>query len=501
MILSIAFFKGYFMKTDISIMSEDERCDYLKKNWSKISNAITSILRENSKLSKSELQKIVPVRFSKKLILGQGMWGLVLKLNNKKIVAKVTSDILELSLIDIIISTRGTKNDISNHLGIPYIAGSEIFDDINGVIVREDLNVYSIRLSSSNPIRRAVELMIKNYVVPLSSDEMALSDIIKNNKIDTFRDISYAHSILKGNSLKYAKYTNSKIKSVSKKSKSHYTVDFLKKLLLEFGIALVDLHDDNLAYYKHNIEDIFGVKRKKDDFKHYIISDLGLAYDTPIVVADIPIFKKLIESPAIVKKKPLDSIFNRIISLYDKSSEIESYIAKVDYTYNRDSYIRSNPHTNILNLINDISYSYIDRGINFLNSQEFMNDINECIFNFYQKLDLDLDYDRFSSYVISLYKKSLSINEALNDNRYIGFIDQSGLNSISLGEPAEMYFSKKELMNLEKVEYNIVEFRSKLIPVLVELDDENYNSISNSYELITYINKDKIISVQGVELE
>lgn len=486
------------MKTDISEMSTDERLEYLKKNWSKICGAIRGILKSNSKLSKKELHNIVPARFSKKLVLGQGMWGLIIKLNNKKIVAKVTSDILELSLIDIILSTRGTENDLSTHSGIPHIAGSEIFDDINGVIVREDLNVYSITLSSSNPIRRAVESMIKNYVVPLSSDEMALSDIIKNNEIETFRDISYAHAILKGNSLKYAKSTNSKIKLISKNSKSYESLDFLKKLLSGYGIALVDLHDDNLAYYKHDLSDVFGIKRTKKDYNHYVISDLGLAYDTPIVVADIPIFKKLIDTPAIVKKKPLDSIFNRIISLYDKSHEHYDEIAKANYTFDRKDYARSNPHNNILDILHNISYSYLDRGINFVKSANFMKEMNEAIDDFYNELRLDIDYERFSSYVIGLYKKSLSIDSDEKDF-FVGFINEDGLNSISVGQSVEILFSKSESRKLQQSDSNAVDYKSELMPVVVDLSKSEHNHhIHNSEEIIAYVDNGNIVSIQGI---
>ena len=243
---------------------------------------------------------------------------------------------------------------------------------------------------------------------------------------------------------------------------------------------------------------MFGVKRTKKDYNHYVISDLGLAYDTPIVVADIPIFKKLIESPAIVKKKPLDSIFNRIISLYDKSHEHYDEIAMENYTFDRKDYARSNPHNNILDILHNISYSYLDRGVNFVQSANFMKEMNEAIDDFYNDLKLDIDYERFSSYVIGLYKKSLSV-DFQEEGFFVGFINEDGLDSISVGQSVEVLFSKSESRKLQQSDSNAVDYKSELIPVVVDLSKSDHNHhINNSEEIITYVDNGSIVSIQGI---
>lgn len=398
--------------SNFSLMNHSKRCEYLKKNWSYISQSVKDILSTESNLSKTEISGILPARFSKNIILGEGMWGVVLKLSNPKIVAKVTSDLLELSLIDVILKSKDADGDtdLSSDKGIPHIAGLRLFNDLNGIFVREDLDVEGITLSSSNPISRCVNTLIKNYVTPLSTDEMVLSELIHDRADTSLRDVAFAHSILKGNALKYSRSTLSKMPSVSPRSKSYNVVNFIKNILKHHSIGLIDLHSQNLARLKHDISDVFGIIREDSDYDQYVISDLGLAYDTPIMAIDSPVFDNFTNLPALRRKQPLGVVLDRMISLYLSRSDtvintIYNNILTKEYMVRKQTTeVRKNPYTPddttqmyLTEKLSSMAEACIVQGKDFLNASEFYRSVYILAQRIIEEFEFDVDIDRFAN--------------------------------------------------------------------------------------------------------
>ena len=414
--------------SNFSLMDHKKRCEYLKKNWSYISQSVKDILSTESNLSKTEISSILPARFSKDIILGEGMWGVVLKLSNPKIIAKVTSDLLELSLIDVILKSKNAEGDIdlSSDKGIPHIAGLRLFNDLNGVFVREDLDVKDITLSSSNPISRCVNTLIKNYVTPLSTDEIVLSELIHDRVNTSLRDVAFAHSILKGNALKYSRSTLSKMPTVSQRSKSYNVVNFIKKILKHHSIALIDLHSQNLARPKHDISDIFGITRSGSDYEQYVISDLGLAYDTPIMAIDSPVFDNFTNLPALKRKQPLGVVLDRMISLYLSNSNniintvYNNILTKEFMNNKKTTEIRKNPYTPdnttqmyLIEKLSSMAEACIVQGKDFLNAPEFYRSVYILAQRIIEEFEFDVDIDRFANSILQEFIMYLCNSMAL----------------------------------------------------------------------------------------
>lgn len=429
-------------KSNLSLMNKKKRYEYLRKNWVYIRNAVMDILSDSSFKKKDEIKIMLPERFSESLVLGEGMWGIVLKLKNEKIIAKVSSDLLELSLIDVILKTRDSDSDfdLSADPGIPYIAGLRLFNDLNGIVVREDLDMTHITLSASSVITRSVECLIKHYVTPLSTDEMVLSDIIHENQDTSLRDVAFAHSILKGNALKYSRKTIANMPAINKNSKSFHVVCFIKKILQRYSIALIDLHSQNLARLKHDLSDIFGIKRNESDFKKYVISDLGLAYDTPIMAIDSPIFSNFTNLPALKRKKPMGVVLDRMVSLY--LSRDDTFINTVydnlltrDYMVRRQtSEIRRNPYlpnedskTYLIGKLSAMSEQCFIDGVDFLNSSDFYKSVYLLAQNIINMFGFDVDIHRFSNsifqeFIMHLFSRVNDyVKEQSNGHSMIGF--------------------------------------------------------------------------------
>lgn len=403
--------------TNLSMLTYDERCSYLSKNWSIIKSSVEDILKNHSNLDEEEVYEQLPKSFNKKLVLGQGMWGLVLRLKNHKIVVKVTSDLLELSLVDLILSS---DSDLMNHKGIPHIAGSDIFPDLNGIIVRENLNTGGVVLNASSPITRAVNTIINDFVVPLSSDEIQLDSILKGLNKGTIRDLTYAHIIIKGNSIKYANRAFSKIKQPYYNSKSYHVVKFIKKLLKTEGVGLVDLHSDNLAFPKYDIEDVFGVKRSKDDFKKFVISDLGLAYDSPVMALHEDYENLDIDDDYEDRHKHLSKVLTRLIDIYYQPYEDLTY-ANGNLSKERDAlsyYIikerdRKNPHddnpsSKLFNHIDIVAFQYISKGLNFADDDRFSEYVYRITKDINSVSGYSLDQDRMFNSIMQVFIKKVN---------------------------------------------------------------------------------------------
>lgn len=354
--------------SNFSNMNDEERFIYISTNWLMIKTSTEDIMRENSILDELSITKLLPVSFSEELVLGQGMWGIVVKTRNPKLVVKITSDILELSLIDLLLSDRKQLKGLKT--AFPYIAGIEIFPDLNGIIVREDIKVGGVVLSPASPITRAVNTLITDYVNPLSDDETAITRVLLSEGLHSFRDVSYAHIILKGASAQYSKRALSKIKTPTVNSKSHSVIEFVKFLLRQFGIALIDLHADNLGFLKHDIQDIFEVKRSKEDYNRLIVTDLGLAYDTPIYIHHS--HSKTLEE----REQNFSVVLNRLVDLYyrpsDEEDSVKEHVFDVHYYLNKK---RQNPAPSseyrLLRTFNNLAISLYKKGIDPISSVEF----------------------------------------------------------------------------------------------------------------------------------
>lgn len=511
-------------ETNLSKLDSKQRCSYISKNWAIIKSGVESILRNNSNLTESEVISQLPISFDKKLVLGQGMWGVVLKLKNEKIVVKLTSDLLELSLVDLIMDS---DESISNHKGIPHIAGLEIFPDLNGIIVRENLKTGGVLLNASSPITRAVNTIINDFVVPLSSDEIELNDILKGMNKGTLRDLSFSHSIIKGNSIKYAKKAYAKIKEPSKESKSYHVVRFIKKILKVEGVGLIDLHSDNLAFPKYDIEDVFGIKRSKDDFKKFVISDLGLAYDTPVMALDSPdLYYEDNQG-----NKNLSKVLERLIELYYQPYEELTYFDADDHTLKSKDiisyYIMKNrdrvnpyepkPSQKMFSHIELVAFNYISKGLNFAYDERF----NEYVYRIIQDINSisgnSLDQDRVFNSIMQRFISTLS--RSINNTISISSTDDSIIPFYSESSSIRHMFSRQtsslsvsfdfDLLQLcfnKSVFFTNLESDRFIVFVKIKKDSDHIERILSTLDLYEgdnisfdmFIDTESIVSINGI---
>ena len=83
-------------------LSQDD-AGFLTENWSIIRKNINNILKNKIKRS-ADIRRLVPLDFEKDLVIGSGMWGVVIELPNlSEIIIKLTTDPFEYHLTNIII--------------------------------------------------------------------------------------------------------------------------------------------------------------------------------------------------------------------------------------------------------------------------------------------------------------------------------------------------------------------------------------------------------------
>ncbi len=256
---------------------------FLTENWPVIRKSINNIVRKKIKDTKN-IRSLIPLDFDESLILGAGMWGLVIGLPNmKEIIVKLTTDPFEYHLTNII-----TQDKILNkHPAIPYTLGTGSLNIKNKnfplyLIVRENLQV-GVHLSVTNPLKRMEKILIEDFIWPVQEIEKNIASSIskRNGQALSLLDISLIHSLVSGEIGNQIIKIKSKLPKPIKRSKFNNVLDLQKKLL-DYGIAFVDITENNLGTrIPGNLSKIFKDVGKRD-LENIVVSDLGMAYGTPI---------------------------------------------------------------------------------------------------------------------------------------------------------------------------------------------------------------------------
>lgn len=253
----------------------------LSKNWAKIRKVIIKILRKRAKKT-IDITHSVPMVFDRDLVLGTGKWGLVVGLPSlEEIVIKITTDPFEWYLMELIMQ----DDELRNHPAVPFTIGTSVLDmKSNGMplylIVRENLHI-GIPLNLSNPLIRMKDMLIDQFVSPMEDIENEVASILNKNKNLNLIEVSMFYSLMNGEIKKQIGKAKAKLPRVSKDSKFYNVLDFQKKLL-DRGIALIDIHVNNLGTRQFsNLNKLFNGVGKLD-MENVVISDLGMAYGTPI---------------------------------------------------------------------------------------------------------------------------------------------------------------------------------------------------------------------------
>lgn len=276
-------------------LSQDD-AGFLTENWSIIRKNINNILKNKIKRS-ADIRRLVPLDFEKDLVIGSGMWGVVIELPNlSEIIIKLTTDPFEYHLTNIIIQ----DSVLSKHPAIPYTLGSAALNIKNKdfplyLIVRENLQV-GILLNQTNPLKRMEKILIEDFIWPVQEIEKNIASIMnkRNGNHLSLLDISLVHSLVTGEMINQITKIKSKIPKPTKKSKFNNVLDLQKKLL-DRGIAFVDITENNLGT---RIPGELSKKFKdvgRRDMVNVVVSDLGMAYGTPIFLSPDMAYKDLDE--------------------------------------------------------------------------------------------------------------------------------------------------------------------------------------------------------------
>ncbi len=254
--------------------------DILAKSWPKVRKIVNKIIRSKIQ-DKIDVKSCIPMTFNRDLILGHGKWGVVLGLPAlDEIVIKITTDPFEWFLIEMLMQ----DDELRTHPAIPYIVGTAVLDVFQDelpcyLIVRENLKI-GIPLTSSSPLLKMRDMLLEDFVGPMEDIEHELSKVLKQQQDLNLLHITTTYSLVAGEIKKQVSKIKTRIPKVTEKSKFYWVIDFQKKLLNK-GIALVDIHPNNLGMREFDVTEIFEHDRDPE-MNCVVISDLGMAYGTPI---------------------------------------------------------------------------------------------------------------------------------------------------------------------------------------------------------------------------
>jgi hypothetical protein len=276
-------------------LSQDDAV-FLIDNWTTVRNHVNKILK--SRMNKAEnIDELVPLSFENNLILGSGMWGVVIGLPDlNEIVIKLTTDPFEYHLTNIIMQDSSLKK----HPAIPYTLGTSALNIKNKefplyLIVRENLNI-GVHMSATNPLKRMEKILIEDFIWPIQEIEKNIASAMnkRNAHALSLLDISLIHSLVSGEIGNQITKIKSKLPKTTKKSKFNNVLDLQKKLL-DRGIAFVDITENNLGTrIPGKLSKMFKDVGRRD-LESIVVSDLGMAYGTPIFLGSDMGYKNLNE--------------------------------------------------------------------------------------------------------------------------------------------------------------------------------------------------------------
>ena len=260
---------------------DSEDLKILAQAWPKIRKIATKLIKNKVQDKVIDAKSCIPMTFNKDLILGHGKWGVVLGLPSlEEVVIKITTDPFEWFLIELLMQDE----ELRTHPAIPYIIGTAVLDVFQDelpcyLIVRENLKI-GIPLPTSSPLLKMRDMLLQDFVDPMEEIEHELSEVLKYKKDLNLLHITTTYSMIAGEIKKQVSKIKTRIPKVNQSSKFYWVIDFQKKLLNK-GIALVDIHPNNLGTREFDVTEIFEPDREPQ-MDCVVISDLGMAYGTPI---------------------------------------------------------------------------------------------------------------------------------------------------------------------------------------------------------------------------
>ena len=271
------------------VTKEDLRI--LDEIWSKVKKATIKIIKERLKDKEDiDLNHMIPHDFARNLILGNGKWGIVLGIPAiPELVIKLTTDPFEWFLIEML---RQDK-ELEYHPALPFTVGTAILDvkldDMPlYLIVRENL-IIGVPLDKTNPLTKAKDTLISDFIEPMEEIEEEVASALRKRMLLSLLDVSTAYSIISGEMKRQLVKALAKLPIITKESEYYWVLDLQKKLL-ERGIALVDIHPNNLGRREYEVP--YYVKNDLTTGRGCIVvSDLGMAYGTPIFLEKGMLYK------------------------------------------------------------------------------------------------------------------------------------------------------------------------------------------------------------------
>ncbi len=259
-----------------------EDLQILDEIWHKIKRATVKIIRDRLRDSDAtDISPMLPAEFQKNLILGNGKWGIVLGIPAiPELVIKLTTDPFEWFLVEMLRQDKA----LEYHPALPFTLGTAVLDvrldDMPlYVIVRENL-IIGVPLEKNNPLTKSKKTLISEFIEPMEAVEEEIAKALSKRKHLSLLDISTAYNILSGETRRLAARVLTVLPHLTEDSEFFWVLDLQKKLL-ERGIALVDIHPNNLGRREFEVPQY--VEGKPAAGRGCIVvSDLGMAYGTPI---------------------------------------------------------------------------------------------------------------------------------------------------------------------------------------------------------------------------
>lgn len=215
-------------------------------------------------------------------LLGSGYYGLVMKTTEEKLVVKVSSDRDEGFFNQLVL----TDPYLRSSKGLPFIFDCFHIPEWSAyVILRENVRYGLERLPASSPLARSIPVL-DAFGEKTMRIEQDLTDVLNSlqrstkslNKDDFIMVYKEAKGLVRSEIIKACK----KLPYVSKSSKYHPSMGVLEHALDKYGIALWDLHEDNLGSHQYSMKEFSDLAPALDK-KSVLILDVGGNFGSPIM--------------------------------------------------------------------------------------------------------------------------------------------------------------------------------------------------------------------------
>jgi len=224
--------------------------------------------------------------FDRRDILGSGYFGIVLKTSHKKLVVKVTSDSDEGYFNQLILNDEFLRIN----KGLPLIFDCFHIPEWNAyVILRENVKYGLDKLPESSPLARSIHVLddfgeramrVEQKVAKLLDSLYGINDQrIRSNFAYAYRE---AKGMIRSEIIKALK----KLPQSKNSQKYGPAMSVVSHSLDKYGIALWDLHTENLGRHQFDMRE-FNKDAPKLDTECILILDVGGNFGSPIMADDI----------------------------------------------------------------------------------------------------------------------------------------------------------------------------------------------------------------------